>query len=240
MSKCKRCNIEILDASLSCPLCNGVLEFEDKGELPNLNDENKIDENEFVSKSLMYPDVSPAIKRINFIIKLTIFCSIIVEGILIYINYVATPNAKWSAICGAGLLYACFSLIYSFRHNKSHRKKIMVQVILVMPLIILVDYALGYTGWSVNFGIPCVIAGMDIAILVLMLVNTSNWQSYIMLQVYLLVICIILSILMFCGLFFEYKTIMIFADLLTILLLAGTLVFGDKRATNELKRRFHV
>lgn len=235
MSKCRRCNIEILDASLSCPLCNGVLELNDVQ-----NTEEEADENNFVSKSLMYPDVSPAIKRINFIIRLTVFCSIIAEGILIYINYVTTPDIKWSLICGAALVYACFSLIYSFRHNKSHRKKIMVQAILIMPIIVLVDYALGYTGWSFNYAIPFVIAGIDIAILVLMIINTTNWQSYIMVQVYMLVLCIVLSIFMLCDLFFEYKLFMILADLLTLILLAGTLVFGDKRATNELKRRFHM
>ena len=28
MSKCRRCNIDVLDHSLSCPLCNGVLEYD--------------------------------------------------------------------------------------------------------------------------------------------------------------------------------------------------------------------
>ncbi len=242
MSKCRRCNIEILDSSLSCPLCSGVLEIENENNIITTEDikSDDADDNEFVSRSLMYPDISPAIKRINFIIKLTIFCSIIAEGILILINYVTTPNIKWSAICGIGLLYACFSLVYSFKHNKSHRKKIMVQATLIMPAIILVDYALGYTGWSVDFAIPGVIATLDIAILILMIINTSDWQSYIMSQVYIMLICIILTIFMFCDKFFNYKLFMIIADLLTLLLLAGTLVFGDRLATTELKRRFHV
>ena len=28
MSKCRRCNIDVLDHSLSCPVCNGVLEYD--------------------------------------------------------------------------------------------------------------------------------------------------------------------------------------------------------------------
>lgn len=241
MSKCKRCNIEILDKSLSCPLCNGVLELDiphTSVSTDNPDDQNA--KNDMISKSIMYPDITPAIKRMNFITKLIIFCSVIAEGILIYINYMTYKEVKWSAICGVGLVYACFSLIYSFKHNKSHRKKIMVQATLIMPVLILIDYALGYTGWSIDFAIPCVIAVVDIAILVLMIINTSNWQSYILLQVYILIICIVLSIFMFCGLFFKHFLFMVIADLLTILLLAGTLLFGDHRATNELKRRFHM
>ena len=72
----------------------------------------------------------------------------------------------------------------------------LVQAIFIMPVLVLVDYILGYTGWSIDFAIPCVIAMLDIAILVLMIINTENWQSYILLQVYIIIICVILTILM--------------------------------------------
>ena len=241
MSKCRRCNIDVLDYSLSCPLCNGVLEYdEEKDSLEKKDFLDHSPKSGEISKSVMYPDITPAIKRMRFVIKLTIFCSIIVEGILIFINYMTYSNVKWSALCGAGLAYACFSMIYSFRHNKSHRKKIMVQSILIMPVLILIDYILGYTGWSIDFAIPCVILILDIAILVLMIINSSNWQSYILLQVYILIICGILTIFMVAGLFFRHNFFMIIADLASVLLLIGTLVFGDRPATTELKRRFHI
>ena len=192
------------------------------------------------SKSVMYPDITPAMRRMRFVIKLTIFCSIVVEGVLILINYLTYSKVKWSALCGIGLAYACFSLIYSFRHNKSHRKKMLVQAIFIMPVLVLVDYILGYTGWSIDFAIPCVIAMLDIAILVLMIINTENWQSYILLQVYIIIICVILTILMLTGKFFKHDFFMIIADVMSALLLGGTLVFGDRPATTELKRRFHV
>ena len=133
-----------------------------------------------------------------------------------------------------------FTDLFFFRHNKSHRKKIMVQSILIMPVLILIDYILGYTGWSIDFAIPCVILILDIAILVLMIINSSNWQSYILLQVYILIICGILTIFMAAGLFFKHNLFMIIADLASVLLLIGTLVFGDRPATTELKRRFHI
>ena len=211
MSKCRRCNIDVLDHSLSCPLCNGVLEYDPvkdpESEKDFLDHSQETGEK---SKSVMYPDITPAMRRMRFVIKLTIFCSIVVEGILILINYLTYSKVKWSALCGIGLAYACFSLIYSFRHNKSHRKKMLVQAIFIMP------------------------------VLVLMIINTENWQSYILLQVYIIIICVILTILMLTGKFFKHDFFMIIADIMSALLLGGTLVFGDRPATTELKRRFHV
>ena len=241
MSKCRRCNIDVLDHSLSCPLCNGVLEY-DPVKDPE-SEKDFLDHSQGTgekSKSVMYPDITPAMRRMRFVIKLTIFCSIVVEGVLILINYLTYSKVKWSALCGIGLAYACFSLIYSFRHNKSHRKKMLVQAIFIMPVLVLVDYILGYTGWSIDFAIPCVIAMLDIAILVLMIINTENWQSYILLQVYIIIICVILTILMLTGKFFKHDFFMIIADVMSALLLGGPLVFGDRPATTELKRRFHV
>lgn len=166
MSKCRRCNIDVLDHSLSCPLCNGVLEY-DPVKDPE-SEKDFLDHSQGTgekSKSVMYPDITPAMRRMRFVIKLTIFCSIVVEGVLILINYLTYSKVKWSALCGIGLAYACFSLIYSFRHNKSHRKKMLVQAIFIMPVLVLIDYILGYTGWSIDFAIPCVIAMLDLSLI---------------------------------------------------------------------------
>lgn len=116
----------------------------------------------------------------------------------------------------------------------------MVQATLAMPVLILIDYILGYTGWSVNFALPCVILALDASIFVLMLVNTENWQSYILLQVYCLFLCIVLTLLMLFGSLFYHRLFVVIADVVTVLLLSGTLVFGDRPATTELKRRFHL
>ena len=45
---------------------------------------------------------------------------------------------------------------------------------------------------------------------------------------------------MLTGKFFKHDFFMIIADIMSALLLGGTLVFGDRPATTELKRRFHV
>lgn len=230
MSKCKRCNIEVLDDSISCPLCNGVLEL----------DKDLKEDEIFQSKSIMYPDVAPLTRKMRFVIKLVIFCSIVIEALLIIINYFTYNKVKWSAICGVGLLYGCVTLIHSFQTNASNRNKLMVQTIFIILTSVFLDLAIGYIGWAVDFAIPCTMILLDCAIIVLMILDTYDWQSYIMLQVFSFVLCLVMTILLLFTDIFHHPLLMLIADGTTLLLLIGTLLFGDKRATTELKRRFHV
>ncbi len=260
MTKCNRCNIKILDDSLVCPLCRGVLErteaisysalYSDKTPRDNQDEEKSEDDIDmddigmdeiemYESKSVMYPDVKPATKKIKLVIKLFIFISIVVELVLILINHLTYKGVKWSLICGAALIYLCFTVCYSVPRNTGHRTKIFAQMVGAIILAILIDCSLGYTGWSLNYVTPIAIMLFDVTILVLMIINSNNWQNYILLQVSMLLVSVIFGILALKG--------VVTAPLLTIIAMAAsaiiliaTVVFGDKTAITELSRRFRV
>jgi hypothetical protein len=241
MSRCNRCKIEIYDDTLICPLCNSVVSADGgpAGEVSHGNPD--MDEtDEYDSHSVMYPDITPAMRRMKFIVKLVVFMSVLVEGILIVINYNTGSSVKWSAVCGAGLAYICFTLIYSFMYNRGHRRKIMFQAVGVMVLSIAIDWVLGFQGWSLSFAIPCTLLAVDIAVLVMMLVNHDSFQLYIMMQIYTTVFSIVLVLVMFATGLAKFMVLAFVAMGISVVMLAGTVVFGDKKASSELKRRFRV
>jgi hypothetical protein len=239
MNRCKRCNIEVLDKSLSCPLCNGVLTIEDENSALSYDKEASNSDND-MSGSVMYPDIEPMMKRMRFVTRLVIFCSIVVEGILILINYLTYNKVKWSIICGVALVYGCFTFIYSVQHNTSHRTKLMTQILGTIIVVIAIDIILGYTGWSVNIALPCIIYFLDGTIVLYMILDRTNWQSYILLQIYSVLLCLISTLIMIFTELFYFKMLMLIADAASLILIGATIAFGDKRATTELKRRFHV
>lgn len=259
MTKCNRCNIKILDDALVCPLCRGVLERTEaisqnalygsngKGQDDNSSEGKSIDMDDigmdeiemYESKSVMYPDVKPATKKIKLVIKLFIFISVVVEMILILINYLTYKGVKWSLICGAALVYLCFTVCYSVPRNTGHRTKIFAQMVGAIILAILIDCCLGYTGWSLNYVTPIAIMLFDVTILVLMIINSNNWQNYILLQVSMLLVSMIFGILALCGVVTSPLFTIIAVGVSAIILVA-TLVFGDKTAITELSRRFRV
>ncbi len=223
MSKCLRCKVDILDDTMMCPLCRGVVE------------KSPVDGD----RAGFYPDIYPTLKRMQFVRKLVVFSSVLIECVLILINYLTYNGIKWALVTGVGLAYACFTLIYSFQQNKSIQRKLLVQLVIAFFAFVIVDATIGYKGWSITLAIPSAVMVVEVTLIVLMIINHKNWQNYLFASVMLCLISVIMLVLSLVGIT-EFNLLSIIAVAATGLLVLGTLVFGDKRAENELKRRFHI
>lgn len=220
MAKCRNCNLEILDETEYCPLCRSVLEPSDA--LEN-----------------MYPDVRPVMRWRIFLSRLCLFCGLIAELALIFINALCDSTIWWSAITGLGILYGYMVLRYAIIGEAGYRSKAILLSMIGILSIISIDFIIGYRGWSVDYALPGVILLMDVGILICMIVNHRNWQSYIMLQLSM-ILCSLLPMAL--NLFdLEHNRFMAFSPLISsVLLFSGTMILGGRRAMTELKRRFHT
>ena len=108
-----------------------------------------------------------------------------------------------------------------------------------MGLCVLIDFVIGFHGWSFNFALPGIILLADAGILVLMIVDAGNWQNYILLQLFALCLSVILVLLAIPKLVTNLL-LPIIALLVTLLLFLGTWIVGGRRSKMELKRRFHI
>ena len=107
MSKCRNCNVEISDETERCPLCGSVLEY--TGEVEN-----------------MYPDVRVHTRKMTMISKIYLFCALLVEVLLIYINVVTESQIAWSAITGLGFFYGYMLIRFAILGKTGYRAKITV------------------------------------------------------------------------------------------------------------------
>ena len=222
MRICKKCQVEVLDDTYVCPLCSNVLE--EQGE---------------PQESTGYPDVKAVSRKLNFIVRLYSFLAIIIESGLIAINYLYYQGIWWSAISGVSILYFYITLKYSLQRNNGYKTVILVQVIGAVLLVIAVDNIVGYQGWSVNYVLPGAVLLLEATIGILMVVNVSNWPSYILMQIFMVLVSGGCMLLWKFG--WITSPIMTFlAAAIALSMLLGTLIFGDRNATAELKRRFHV
>jgi len=220
MSKCRNCNIEILDVTESCPLCRSVLEQTD--ELENA-----------------YPNARQRTKKWVMISRIYLFSAIIIEFLLIIIDINRNSEIKWSIVIGLLLLYIYTIFHYAIIGKNGYRSKIVVLTLVTILLAIAADFATGYRGWAVDFILSSAIIAVDITIFVLMLCNLRNWQSYIMWQILMLLCSAIPIVLNLIGI--EKYIYLAFAPLFcSTLLFLGTLILGGQRAWTELKRRFHI
>ena len=81
MSRCRQCNIEVLDETERCPLCHSVLE-------PTIEVEN------------MYPDVKIKTRRMMLLSRIYLFVAIVAEAVLVAVNHYGDFEPAWSLVTG--------------------------------------------------------------------------------------------------------------------------------------------
>ena len=220
MSRCRQCNIEILDETDRCPLCGSVLEHT-------------------VDMENMYPDVKVRARRMMLLSRIYLFVAIVAEAVLVVVNYYGEFETAWSLVTGLILFYGYLVVRFAILGKTGYIEKTIVLTMIAILCLIAIDFVSGYKGWSVRYVFPAAIIAVDAVILILMIVNRRNWQSYIMWQLFMILCSFVSIILYWVGVI--YVPYLALAALGTsVFLFLGTLIIGDRRARVELKRRFHI
>lgn len=220
MSRCRQCNIEILDETERCPLCNSVLE-------------------QTVEVENMYPNVRTITRKLMLISRIYLFCAILVEALLVYINAVTESEIWWSAIPGLTFLYGYMLIRYVILGKSGYKSKIIVLTLIAILMTVAADFVVGYRGWSVNYALPSGILLIDAGILILMFYNRRNWQSYMMWQIFMILCSLVPMVFSRVGIV-TAPLLGLIALAASVFLFLGTLIIGDRKARTELKRRFHI
>ena len=220
MSRCKQCNVEILDETERCPLCHSVLE-------------------KTVEVENMYPNVRTMRRRLALLSRIYLFVAILVEALLIYLNVLSDSEMFWSAIPGLAMLYGYLVLRYAILGKSGYKGKIIVLTLIAILMVVAIDFVVGYRGWSVNYALPSAILLVDAGILILMCINRRNWQSYMMWQIFM-ILCSVVPLVLYAVGIVTAPLFALLAFAFSAALFLGTLIIGDRRARTELRRRFHV
>ena len=220
MSRCKQCNVEILDETERCPLCHSVLE-------------------KTVEVENMYPNVRTMTRRLALLSRIYLFVAILVEALLIYLNVLSDSEMFWSAIPGLAMLYGYLVLRYAILGKSGYKGKIIVLTLIAILMVVAIDFVVGYRGWSVNYALPSAILLVDAGILILMCINRRNWQSYMMWRIFM-ILCSVVPLVLYAVGIVTAPILALLAFAFSAALFLGTLIIGDRRARTELRRRFHV
>lgn len=220
MSKCRQCNIEVLDETERCPLCNTVL------------DETEEMEN-------MYPDIRVKTRKLVFFSRVYLFLAVVIEIILINICMLTEVQSLVYIISGLVLLFGYIVIKYAILGTSGYIAKTVVLTVIAVIMLVAIDFFVGYDGWSVNYVLPSGILLIDVGILALMVINRKNWQSYLMLQIFM-VICSGVAVVMNAFQIITEPIVSIIALNVSVILLLGTVIVGGRRSRVELKRRFYI
>ncbi len=221
MAECKKCGVKIKDDTQICPFCRCILE-----------DDGTKGEN-------IYPDAENVAKIWKMIRRIVSFASVCAIVGLCIALYSGADIFDWSLVIGLILIYANFSLYMLTTGRIGYMSKTLFLTVMGILFLIGIDYFTGYNRWSYDYTLPSGVIMLNVICVLLMFINKRNWQSYLSLQIFNLLCSLILVLLIRFDVIRE-KVLVIIAVSLSVILFAGMIIFGGRRATDELKRRLHI
>ena len=171
--------------------------------------------------------------------NILLFVTLLVSALLGYLNYYLLPEIWWSLIGAAGLIYLYLIFRLAVIGESGYRTKMIIMTITGMLYVIMIDIVVGYRGWSVNYVLPGGVFLTGIGIVILMIVNRRNWQSYILFEM-LMIVWSVIPLILIAFHIVTKPQMSVLAFGFSIFLFLGTVIIGDRRARIELQRRFHV
>lgn len=186
-----------------------------------------------------YPDVKGASRKYRLLENIILFLSIVGQIVLTTVDYMTDREINWSIIVLLVVIYANVTLRLAIVGRNGYIFKIVSTFVFTVLFLEGIDLLTGASGWALTFVFPSAILAMVLATIILMIVNIRNWQSYMMMQLFLVLMSVIAMILAAVKvIWFPYLAMGAMGA--SLFLFLGTLIIGDKRARTELKRRFHI
>ena len=137
MSYCNQCKVELKDPYAVCPLCNCAV---------------KKDGNE----RLKYPEVRQKKKKMQLAVRIYLASAIVLQGICFYLNKIMFTDWSWSLWTLSTLAAVYVGLRLGLANRTGYRSRTIGLTIFSTAYIVLMDYELGFLGWSVNYVLPAI------------------------------------------------------------------------------------
>ena len=222
--RCETCGVNILDPAGKCPLCRRAVAPMDAENM------HKIEP--------AYPLTRRKTYRGRNALWIYVIAAIAAFFLIFHINYSLDHELWWTFLIGMFMIYGYVTLFFSLKKQIGHQPKMMMLSLLAVLLVLFIDYSTGFHGWSLNYVYPGLLAFLDLLILLLMLINKRNWQSYIIMQLWVVILSVAPFVLYIFGLVdhLQISRIILFS---VILVFVATLLIGGGRARSEMVRRFH-
>ena len=188
-----------------------------------------------------YPVIAQDRERVRRAVR-GFYVSLVVVSLLAGLTNLATYHQipfKWSLLTAGAAAYVAMTLRFSVMRHASLAGTLVRQSLGIQAILLLIDALTGLRGWSVDYAIPCVALFEVAAVLLMMLVNRMNWQSYFMYQITITFLSFVPLIFWKIG-WTHHPLLTVLAAGVSVAALAATVILGDRSVKRELKRRFHV
>ena len=217
---CSHCGVSIVDNTEKCPLCNGILDAGGEGE-------------DF------YPDIVHKVRKMGLVLRILFACWLTLAVVCGLINYYTYDGVLWSVIIAISTFYIFFMLYLMTYTQIGYLGRTFGAAAMGVVLVVSIDVVTGFSGWSVDWVLPGGLLIIDLALIIIRIINRKNWQSYMYAQFLVVLLGLIPLILIKAGIV-GHPILSVAAFFTSVLLFITTLIIGGRAARAELSRRFHI
>ena len=222
MKKCPYCKIEVGGNTDKCPLCQSRLNGE--------------------AEQAYFPKME-ALQFRSFLYKLQLLIvwAVIIVSIgldfIVPVRLPSYPDLHWSLLLAMWLVAFEFLIMRQFKPGTGSARKVTMMVIIILGMLTITAYFLGFVQIVLELIIPIVITGTVIASFVLTLVDKNgNAMAYFLTD---LLFGVIPSIVLYIC----YRTMPLawmICMIVSLILVVGTVIFKGRSMTGEIQRRFNL
>ncbi len=225
MKTCNSCHVYVQNKKDFCPLCGTPLE--------------DIQTPDYSLPSNSYPDLSRALAKYNFVMRLLLLITLLGSGVSLLVNLLVSPGFLWSLIVIASSAYCWLVVPPLLRRNVNFAAQTVLQVLGTSLLLVALDSIIGFRGWSVSYVIPGLLMAGILSIGLMAVFNRTYLSQYVLYQVLMGIFGFIPLLLHLLGLPSNLPMVILTGALAMASLLI-TFIFSDRTVKNEFKRRFHL
>lgn len=222
MKYCPRCQITVKEKLSRCPLCGATLTGDETGCVQS------------------YPKTAAFFRNYNFVLRLMVFLSVVAGAACLIINYLVPVGNAWSLLVVGGILYAWAATMFSIRKGYNSGFNILLQMITANLFVVIIDFLLGFQGWSLTYAIPCICTASNLGMTVMVILRHFNLTAF---AIYLLFsggIGLVLPLILWLTRTVSANWPSLICAGYALLILLATLIFADRKTKVELKKRLHL
>ena len=222
LNYCPDCDVYVDDCLQRCPLCGKKL-------------------TDHPEPNAMYPDVHPKeyIDQHSFNSDLLVFFTFLFIGGSIVINMLTWNGIPWFISVATPIIYTWILVRTTILSDMSTGKKVLLQLVGIMGMMLAFDFTAGWTGWSYEYILPLLIVAAITYMDIYSYIHKSYWRDNLLYAIILVLISLIPIVFYFTGITHTLVP-MILSSIAGILTVLGILRFAVRRIGGEMKKRFHI
>lgn len=221
MKYCGVCRLNIENTLEHCPLCGA---FTEDAEGPSNDD---------------FPVVTTSF-MVDVIKHMLLFGAIAGTLICMFINFfvVGLETGLWSVIAGVSSFYIYFSCGYLMKKRMNLGVFSVMEVFLVSIVVLVIDFSLGWKGWSIDYVIPFLIISGSMLMVIVSIFRPFRWKEYMIYVLITALMGLIPVVFILTG-WTKVPVVSEICVLYSLLTVTAMAIFSRRKLKAELRRRLH-